>query len=637
MNKFHEILKKHWGYDQFRPLQEEIIQSVFEGKDTLGLMPTGGGKSLTFQVPALAMEGVCVVVTPLIALMRDQVENLKKRRLRAACIYSGMTSSEVSITLDNAIYGGVKFLYISPERLSSELFLAKFRAIKIAMIVVDEAHCISQWGYDFRPSYLNISVIRDMHPQAPVLALTATATNDVVADIQEKLRFRAPNVYRKSFFRSNISYVVRHVESKESELVHILKSVPGTAIVYTRNRKKTQEVAIYLQRHGISADFYHAGLRNSVKEKKQDEWKTGNIRVMVSTNAFGMGIDKSDVRVVVHLDMPDSPEEYFQEAGRAGRDEHKAFAVALIGRQDKSILKRRISNAFPERDFVKEVYDLLGSFLRIGVDSGFEACREFNLGNFCTFYKLPMIPTNSALHLLELAGYINYIAEEESRSRILVLLDKEDLYRLKGWDPKTEELIQVILRSYTGLFTDYAYIDEEKLSARINLSQEGIYDRLQQLTRAGVISYVPRKRTPYIVYLQRREEKRYIQINRRIYEDRLERYSHRIDSMISYISNQEICRSKSLLLYFDEKDAGDCGICDICVKRKKQNKESLASCLSAILDLLKDNNIPLEEIVTRIPFEKENVTEAVRQLMDDAMIEKDENELFFLVGKSKTP
>lgn len=633
MNNFHKILKKYWGYDHFRPLQEEIIQSIFDGKDTLGLMPTGGGKSLTFQVPAMAMEGVCVIVTPLIALMRDQVENLKSRGLRAACIYSGMTTSEVSITMDNTIYGGVKFLYISPERLSSELFLSKFKAVKVAMIVVDEAHCISQWGYDFRPSYLNIATIREMHPYAPVLALTATATHEVVADIQEKLRFKTPNVFRKSFFRPNISYVVRHVDSKESELIHILKSVQGTAIVYTRNRKKTQEVATYLQRHDISADFYHAGLKNSVKEKKQDEWKCGKTRVMVSTNAFGMGIDKSDVRVVVHLDMPDSPEEYFQEAGRAGRDERKAYAVALTGRQDVSVLKRRVTNAFPERDFIKEVYDLLGSFLKIGVDTGFEACREFNLGNFCSFYKLPLIPTNSALHLLELAGYINYIPEEESKSRILILLNKEELYRLKGWDSKTEELIQLILRSYTGLFTDYAYIDEEKLSGKINISQEGVYDRLQQLTRQGILSYVPRKRTPYIVYQQRREEKRYIQINRKIYEERLERYSKRIESMIEYITEKDLCRSKYLLAYFGEQEADDCGICDVCVRKKRQLKESEASCISAILHLLEAKETTLEILLTELPFPREQLTDTVRQLMDDGFIGKNEQEMLFLMKK----
>ncbi|MGL5318124.1 MAG: RecQ family ATP-dependent DNA helicase, partial [Bacteroidales bacterium] len=543
------------------------------------------------------------------------------------------TTSEVSITMDNAAYGGVQFLYISPERLSSELFLSKFKAIKVSMLVVDEAHCISQWGYDFRPSYLNIATIREMHPAAPVLALTATATNEVVADIQDKLRFQNGNVFRKSFFRSNISYVVRHTESKESELIHILKSVPGTAIIYTRNRKKTQEVATYLQRHDISADFYHAGLKNSVKERKQDEWKSGKIRVMVSTNAFGMGIDKSDVRVVVHLDMPDSPEEYFQEAGRAGRDERKAYAVALTGKQDVSILKRRISNAFPERDFIKEVYDLLGSFLRIGIDSGFEACREFNLGNFCQFYKLPLIPTNSALHLLELAGYIQYIPEEESRSRILVLLNKEELYRLKGWDSKTEELIQLILRSYTGLFTDYAYIDEEKLSARINLSQEGVYERLQQLTRQGILSYVPRKRTPYIVYLQRREEKRYIQINRKIYEERLERYSKRIGSMIEYITEKEICRSVYLLSYFSETNAKECGICDVCVRRKREKNQREASLVSAILELLKQKEVTLEELLSELPFDREALIETVRQLLDDAFIGKNEYEKLYLINK----
>lgn len=632
MTIFEEILKKHWGYDTFRPLQGDIIQSIYDGKDTLGLMPTGGGKSLTFQVPALAMEGVCVIVTPLIALMRDQVDNLKKRRLKAACIYSGMSTSEISIILDNALYGGVKFLYVSPERLTSELFLAKFKVMQLSMIVVDEAHCISQWGYDFRPAYLNIADIRLLHPQTPVLALTATATTQVVQDIQEKLRFRQENVFRKSFYRSNIAYVVRRTDGKESELTHILNSIPGTAIVYTRNRKKTQETAVYLQRFGISADYFHAGLKNSIKEAKQDAWKRGETRVMVSTNAFGMGIDKADVRCVIHLDMPDSPEEYFQEAGRAGRDEQKAYAVCLIGKQDVPTLKRRITNAFPERDFIKEVYDLLGSFLKIGIDSGFEACREFNLGNFCKFYELPVIQTHSALKLLELAGYIEYIPEEESQSRILVLLTKEELYRLRGWDPKTEELIQTILRSYTGLFTDYAYIDEEKLSERINLSQEGIYERLQTLTRQGIISYVPRKRTPYIVYLQRREEKRYIQINRGVYEERLEKYQRRIDSMIGYIENTEICRSRSLLAYFDETNAEDCGICDVCLSRKKRKKDQLQSLMKDIVNHLSISPQTLSELITKMACPKEEAIEAIRILLDDGMLEQDESEILSVVS-----
>lgn len=631
MTIFENILKEHWGYDTFRPLQGDIIQSIYDGKDTLGLMPTGGGKSLTFQVPALAMEGVCVIVTPLIALMRDQVDNLKKRGLRASCIYSGMTTSEISIILDNALYGGVQFLYVSPERLSSELFLAKFKAMRISMIVVDEAHCISQWGYDFRPAYLNIADIRLIHPHAPVLALTATATTQVVKDIQEKLRFREERVFRKSFYRPNIAYVVRHTDCKESELTHILNSIQGTAIVYTRNRKKTQETAIYLQRFGISADYFHAGLKNSVKEAKQDAWKRGETRVMVSTNAFGMGIDKADVRCVVHLDMPDSPEEYFQEAGRAGRDEKKAYAVCLIGKQDVPTLKRRITNAFPERDFIKEVYDLLGSFLKIGVDSGFEACREFNLGNFCKFYNLPLIQTHSALKLLELARYIEYIPEEESQSRILILLTKEELYRLRGWDAKTDELIQTILRSYTGIFTDYAYIDEEKLSERINLSQEGIYERLQMLTRQGIISFVPRKRTPYIVYLQRREEKRYIQINRSVYEERLEKYQSRIFAMINYIENTEMCRSRSLLHYFDEENATDCGICDVCIAGKKRKKDEVQKLMDVICNHLTILPQTLEELVVKIPSERENIIEGVRILLDDKRIEKDDADLLYAI------
>lgn len=630
MTQFHQLLKEHWGYDDFRPLQLEIIESLFEGRDTLGLMPTGGGKSLTFQVPALAMEGVCLVVTPLIALMRDQVANLRARHLKASTIYSGMTPEEIGIVLDNAIYGGVKYLYVSPERLTSPLFLAKFQAMKVAMIVVDEAHCISQWGYDFRPAYLTIADIRPLHPNAPLLALTATATPEVVADIQQRLAFRTPNVFRKSFFRPNIAYVVRPSVCKEEELLHIIRRTNGCTIVYTRNRKRTQEMAAYLERAGISASFFHAGLKKEIKEQRQDGWKRGEIQVIVATNAFGMGIDKADVRLVVHLDMPDTPEEYFQEAGRAGRDELKAYAVALYGPQDQANLRRRFTNAFPEREFIKDIYEKVGSFLQIPVGEGFEVCREFNFDLFCKRYKLAAIPTFSALKLLELSGWLLFIPEEESQSRILFLLQRDELYRLRGHDPLTERVINALLRGYTGLFTDYAYLDDEKLTKQLGITLEQLYLCLVTLTRQGIVNYVPRKKVPYIIYPQRREDKPHVQIPRSVYEERKERYEARVNSIIDYLNNTDRCRSQLLLDYFKEANTSPCGICDICLKLKRDTTSS-AALNHSILELLQQGSMTKEELLKQLNLPRDLSLEAIRQLLDRGVITID-GELLSIVG-----
>ena len=437
MTSFHDVLKKYWGYDSFRPLQEDIIHSVYEGNDTLGLMPTGGGKSITFQVPALLMDGTCIVITPLIALMKDQVDNLKRIGIKATSIHSGMSRQEIITQLENCIFGEYKFLYISPERLGSEIFLAKLQTMKVSLLVIDESHCISQWGYDFRPSYLKIAEIRKLLPNIPVLALTATATPEVVDDIQNRLLFRKKNVFSKSFARKNLAYIVRQTEDKLQMLVHILSRVPGTAIVYVRNRKKTKEVAEYLRKEGFSADFFHAGLNHDEKERKQNQWKNNEIRVIVATNAFGMGIDKPDVRVVIHLDMPGSLEEYYQEAGRAGRDERKAYAVALCSPTDTAQLKKRISDEFPPKEFIYRVYEALGNYFQIAVGFGLDTAHDFLITDFCSAFKLPIIQTHSAIKLLELAGYLEYVEEVDNASRLIFTATREELYSYLRQDELT--------------------------------------------------------------------------------------------------------------------------------------------------------------------------------------------------------
>lgn len=565
MTDYRKILKQYWGYDNFRGIQEDIIRSIGEGRDTLGLMPTGGGKSITFQVPALAQEGLCLVITPLIALMKDQVRNLRERGIKATAIYSGMTREEIVIALENCIFGNYKFLYVSPERLDTEIFQIKLRSMHVSLITVDESHCISQWGYDFRPAYLKIADIRQLLPGVPVIALTATATPEVVSDIQQRLQFRQENVFRMSFERKNLAYVVRHTEDKESELLHILQHVDGSGIVYTRNRKKTKEISLFLNRNHITATFYHAGLNDETKDSRQKAWLKGEFRVMVATNAFGMGIDKPDVRVVIHADVPDSPEAYFQEAGRAGRDGMKAYAVLLFCARDKITLKQRVSDTFPEKSYIRKIYEDINFYYQMAMGDGRGCTFAFNIDEFCRNFKHFPVQTDSALKILTRAGYLEYTDEQDNVSRIMFTITKEELYRIREQSEYTEKLIRILLRSYTGLFTDYAYISEDNLSTRSGLSKQQIYETLLSLSRQHILHYIPAKKTPYIIYTRERQETERVYLSKEVYEDRKESYVQRINAMIEYAESENRCRSRMLLRYFGEKNEHNCGQCDVYV------------------------------------------------------------------------
>ena len=569
MDDFKIILKQYWGYDDFRGIQREIIESIGAGHDTLGLMPTGGGKSITFQVPALAQEGVCIVITPLIALMKDQVQNLRSRGIKASAIYSGLSHDQIVVTLENAIFGGVKLLYVSPERLSSDLFQKKLRHIKVSFICVDEAHCISQWGYDFRPSYLAIADIRKQLPDVPVLALTATATPDVVDDIQNRLSFKEKRVYRMSFARKNLAYVVRRTINKEEQLVHILERVNGSAIVYARSRKRTKEYATLLNKAGIKATFFHAGLDDQVKDQRQHQWQDNQVRVMVATNAFGMGIDKPDVRVVIHMDCPDSLEAYFQEAGRAGRDGQKSYAVLLYDDNDKMKLKRRIADNFPEKDYIRNIYDQLAYYYQIGMGSGYNATFEFPVEHFCYTFKRFPVPTVSALRILTRAGYIDYRDEDDTQARVKFNLERDDLYRLNGNSPQEDAVITALLRTYTGLFQDYVYIDEGILAQYCDLTKQQVYMILSSLSQKRILNFIPQKHIPFIRYTQRRELSERLVISPAVYDDLKARFIERIDRMLEYASSDLVCRSRLLLRYFGETKSCDCGICDVCLKDRR--------------------------------------------------------------------
>lgn len=564
-DKYLDILRKYWGYEDFRGIQREIIESIGSGRDTLGLMPTGGGKSITFQVPALAQEGVCLVITPLIALMKDQVSHLRQRGIRAAAIHSDMTHSAILQALDNCVYGGTQILYVSPERLHSELFQAKFRHMKVSFITVDEAHCISQWGYDFRPSYLHIAEIRQLKPEIPVLALTATATKEVVEDIQEQLRFKEKNVFRMSFERKNLAYVVRKATDKPSELRHILNSVNGSAIVYARSRKRTKETAEWLVSQGISATYYHAGLDVDVKDRHQQAWVNDEKRVMVATNAFGMGIDKPDVRLVIHIDSPDSLEAYFQEAGRAGRDGKKAYAVLLYDSSDARKLSKRVAQTYPEKEYIRDVYEHLAYFFQVGTGTGRGRTFEFSIDKFCVTYKYFPVLVNSALQILERSGYIHYEADPDNSARILFLLERNDLYFLENTTKETEAVITALLRLYGGLFTDYVYIDEGFVANEAGLTQPQVYMVLKELSKRHIVDFIPRRRIPYITYTREREDGDRVIIPQSVYEERRTQYIKRIQAMLDYANNDHVCRSRQLLDYFGEECWQDCRQCDVCV------------------------------------------------------------------------
>ena len=620
MNKYQEILKQYWGYDSFRDLQEEIITSIGEGKDTLGLMPTGGGKSITFQVPALAQSGLCIVITPLTALMKDQVQNLRKRGIKTLAIYSGMTRQEIVTALENCIFGDYKFLYISPERLDTEIFRIKLRSMKVSMITVDESHCISQWGYDFRPAYLKIAEIRELLPGVPVLALTATATPEVVKDIQSRLNFREENVFRMSFERKNLAYIVRKTDNKTGELLHILKRIDGSAIIYVRNRRRTKEITELLMQEGITADFYHAGLDNAVKDLRQKRWQNGEIRVMVATNAFGMGIDKPDVRIVLHIDLPDSPEAYFQEAGRAGRDGLKAYAVILYAKSDKMTLHKRVADTFPEKEYILQVYEHLQYYYQMAMGDGFQCIREFNLEEFCRKFKYFPVPVDSALKILTQAGYLEYTDEQDNASRILFTIRRDELYKLREMGTEAETLIQTILRSYTGVFTDYAYISEDTLAIRTGLTRQQIYNILVTLTKRRIVDYIPHKKTPYIIYTRERLELRYLHIPASVYEERKARYEARIKAMEEYVTSESVCRSRMLLRYFGEKNEHNCKQCDVCLNRHETDclpEDSFREMRKQILELLARKSLPPAGITNAIEAEREDISRVIQYLLEE--------------------
>jgi ATP-dependent DNA helicase RecQ len=627
LNKYQEILKQYWGYDSFRDLQEEIITSIGEGKDTLGLMPTGGGKSITFQVPALAQEGICIVITPLIALMKDQVQNLRKRGIMALAVYSGMTRQEILTALENCIFGDYKFLYISPERLDTEIFRTKLKAMKVSMITVDESHCISQWGYDFRPAYLKIAEIRELLPGVPVLALTATATPEVVKDIQTKLGFREDSrIFRMSFERKNLAYIVRNTESKQEELLHILNSVSGSAIVYTRNRKRTREVAELLVNNEITATFYHAGLNNDVKDQRQRSWLSGESRVMVATNAFGMGIDKPDVRLVIHVDLPDSPEAYFQEAGRAGRDGQKAYAVLLYAKSDKATLSKRITDTFPDKEYIRKVYEDVNYYFQMAMGDGLGCTFAFNLDEFCRNFKHFPVQADSALKILTRAGYLEYTDEQDNASRILFTIHRDELYKLRETDPETEKLINVILRSYTGLFTDYAYINEDSLAIRSGLTRQRIYEILLMLTRRHILHYIPRKKTPYIIYTRERQEAGRLAITRDIYEERKESYITRIKAMTEYATAEDKCRSRMLLRYFGEKNEHNCGLCDVCLSKHHSGMKlgEFQEMENQIREQLETSPLSAATLLNRINGEREKAERVLSYLLSEEIIQSND-------------
>lgn len=618
------ILKQYWGYDRFRGIQEDIIDSISKNKDTLGLMPTGGGKSITFQVPALAKEGMCLVITPLIALMKDQVQNLKKRGIKALAIYSGMSRQDIIITLENCIFGNYKFLYISPERLDTELFRTKLQKMHISMITVDESHCISQWGYDFRPAYLKIAEIRELLPDVPVLALTATATPEVVKDIQARLHFRHKNVFRMSFERNNLAYIVRKTENKTAELLHILRSMPGSAIVYVRNRRRTKEITELLNNEHITADFYHAGLDDATKDIRQHRWQSGESRVMVATNAFGMGIDKPDVRIVIHMDLPDSIEAYFQEAGRAGRDGQKAYAVILYAKSDKTTLHKRILDTFPEKEYIRDVYEHLQYYYQMAMGDGLDCVREFNIEDFCRKFKYFPVPVDSALRILTQAGYLEYTAEQDSTSRILFTIRRDELYRLREMGEDMDRLIQAVLRSYTGVFTDYTYINEASLAICTGLTRRQIYEMLVHLAKLRIVSYIPHKKTPYIIYTRERVEAQRIHISPEVYEHRKARYETRINAMLDYVTNDTVCRSRMLLDYFGERNEHNCGQCDTCISLRSKpgasEQPDRKTLCAKVCGILSRESLTPAGLLKQLPMDKELLTEILHRLLDEGKI-----------------
>jgi ATP-dependent DNA helicase RecQ len=632
MSIYNEVLLQYWGYSSFRPLQEEIVESAGAGTDTLALMPTGGGKSITFQVPSLAKEGICLVITPLIALMKDQVENLKARNVKALAIHSGLTRDEINVALDNCVFGDFKFLYLSPERLNTELFKVRVQQMNVNLIAVDEAHCISQWGYDFRPSYLRIAELKKIIPNTPILALTATATPSVAQDIMEKLEFENGVLLKKSFERKNLVYVVRNTEDKHKEMLKIATKIDGSAVIYVRNRKKSREVAELLIHNGISADYYHAGLKFENRMQKQDNWQQNKTRIMVSTNAFGMGIDKPDVRFVIHMDLPDSPEAYFQEAGRAGRDEEKAWAILLYGPADERQVEKRIDINFPSFDILKDIYKALFSFLQIPIGGGKGSSHDFILGEFLSRYKYNALTVTSSLTILSREGYFEITDEMNNPSRIHFTIGRDDLYKFQVKNPAFDGFIKLLLRSYTGLFSQYVAFDEFTLSKRAQISRDEVYKYLVNLAGMKVISYIPKKKNPVVTFLEERLDDKNIFIARERYKFRKERYVERITELLEYAQSGSKCRSQFLLTYFGEKNVKRCGQCDVCLGKKGEeiSKKEYLEISQGILKQLKNGPANIQNIQENLSIEEERLVFVLEIMMEDGKIKRGKDLKFYL-------
>ena len=626
-----KILRDTWGYSDFRGIQRDIIRSIAEGKDTLGLMPTGGGKSLTFQVPALAMEGVCIVITPLIALMKDQVDNLRRRQVLAAAIYSGMSRQEIVKTLENCVLGHTKILYVSPERIGSELFQTKLAHIKVSFITIDEAHCISQWGYDFRPSYLQIADIRRIKPDAPILALTATATTEVIDDIQEQLEFKEKNVFRMSFERKNLAYVVRSSDNKMQQLIHILNSINGSAIVYVRSRKLAKEISEYILNNNISATFYHAGLEHSTKDERQKKWHDDEVRVMVATNAFGMGIDKPDVRVVIHLSCPDSIEAYFQEAGRAGRDGKKAYAVLLYDGGDRAKLVKRIAQEFPDKKEIYRVYEHVAYYLQIAAGTGYGRTFRFEIEKFCRiFHHYPVI-VNSALKILTRAGYLEYDVDPDSRTRVKFTLERDQLYMLHDTTPNEEAVITTMLREYSGLFVDYHFIEIAFIAHTSGLTPQQVYLILTSLSQRRILHFIPERSVPLLTYTRDSVLPEEIVISKTVYEERKAQFEKRIESIINYAENDTVCRSRQLLRYFGETRTEDCQQCDVCLAHQKtpqSYKNAFNQAIKAIKDMLADGEKHSITEINKIALNQDAKDEALEYLVNEEVIGVNYNDIY---------
>lgn len=631
MHSPQQILKKYWNFDSFRSMQLEIIDSVLEGKDTLALLPTGGGKSICFQVPALCREGICIVVSPLIALMKDQVYNLNKRGIPAVAIYSGMHYKEIDRTFDNCVYGKIKFLYLSPERLMTDLAQERIKKMNVNLIAIDEAHCISQWGYDFRPPYLEIAKIKEIHPKVPFLALTATATPAVVEDIQERLEFSKKNVFQKSFLRDNLAYVVLQEEGKREKMVDILRKVKGSSVIYVRNRRQTKEIAQFLQKYDIRADYYHAGLDNNIRSQKQDNWIKNKVRVMVSTNAFGMGIDKPDVRSVIHLSLPDSLEAYFQEAGRAGRDGEKAFAILLYNVNDKASLEKNFQQAFPEWKDIKRVYQALGSYFQLAVGSGLGESFDFELIEFCKYFKFKPRETYSALKILMQEGWIFMTESVFMPSSLMVIANKEEIYDYKLKNRAFDQLITIILRTYQGAFNNFVNINEPQLARFLKIAPRRLRKALEILVQDRIIEYRPFKETPQIIFTQPKTAINDLTIDQKRYKFLKERQKNRIEKAIEYATKNQ-CRSQLLLAYFGETDASPCGKCDICTNRNSNDisKEQFEIYQNRIQKILEKQPQTARQVLAKFPAHyHKKITHVLTVLGEQELIKIERDKLFW--------